>query len=103
MCEPATASTRACSAPAPANKAPTASGSVRESHGLYARVRSGRTSSTAFQNSELAGSNTPGPQVVTASWPPGATSRHSAAVPADMSGRKNTPNTMMTASNEPGA
>ena len=88
-------------APASRRMLRTASGWVSESHGLYARVRSGRTSWTAFQNRELAGSHKFGPHVVTARCPPGLTNYHSPLVAAVMSGRKKIPNTMITASKCP--
>ncbi len=45
--------------------------------------------------------NSPGPQVVTASRPPGRTSRHISAMNAFMSAAKKTPKTHMTASKPP--
>jgi len=60
--------------------------------------RSGLTSRTAFQNAVVAGSKKRGPQVVTASYPPGRSTCHSARTAAAMSGTKKIPKTQMTAS-----
>jgi hypothetical protein len=75
---------------------------VISSHGLNALYSEGATAATASQKMPFPGSNRPGPQVVTASTPPGRTSRHISAANAVMSGAKNTPNTHTTASKEPG-
>src|ERR1017187_7724463 len=65
-----------------------------------ARSRSGRSRPTSCQKRLLPGSNRCGPQVVTASAPPGASCRHISATKPGLSAAKKTPKTHTTASND---
>ncbi len=71
------------------------------SHGWKALTKAGSTSPTQRQKWLLAGSNNPGPQVVTATTPPGRTRRQISRRNAVISAAKNTPKTQTTASKPP--